>query len=107
MSEPQPLTDEQRQSMTDLMRAVYSEDTNIALMSALLDDTPVALVTAYHEDGDNMLMHPLAIVLTDDLFDRLTPPEDEDGQVPDKVVAPREAQVSQEGGSITVSTEEP
>lgn len=106
MPDTQPLTDEQKQSMTDLMRMIYDEDVPVALMAATLDDTPVALVTAIHEDGEVMNMHPLAIVITDDLFERLTPPEDEDGQAPTKVIAPRESQVTHEGGTITVGVDD-
>lgn len=104
MSDHPSLTEDQKGRMTMLMRAITEDPESIALMSVLLDGEPrAAIVRTYEDEGQEYIgIMPLAVILTDDMFDRLTPPDDEfEGGV-----APREVEVNHEGGTISVGVDD-
>jgi hypothetical protein len=68
----EPLTDEQAQVFHDLTSGRFS---NFALVSSALDGKPVAVIAAVHQvSDDEQFVEPLAILVDDDLFGRLTDP---------------------------------
>jgi hypothetical protein len=63
-------------------RIVYGEE-DLRLMRASLDNEDVAVIVAFSEDGSHeegeeghkVSAEPLAIVINEDIFNRLVPPE--------------------------------
>jgi hypothetical protein len=83
-SDMSPLTEDERQAMVTLMTTLVTEET--ALMRCTLFDREVAVVAAYREEGDLVMISPVAIVLNDDIRDQLVPfapPEDSFYEMPD------------------------
>ena len=72
---PQPITDEQRVTFEAIRNPEY---TNFAIVSSVLDGEPVACIAALidAEDGtDDTWIHPVAVIVTDAIFARLTDPQ--------------------------------
>ena len=70
------LTDDQQETFEAITSGEYD---NLALMSAHLDGQPVGVICAITEDGEMYDIHPLAVLVTDALFPRLTPPIPSEG----------------------------
>lgn len=56
-------------------------DSGVALMAVLFDGVPANVIAAVAVDGDYTLT-PLYLELSDALFDRLTPPIEENAECP-------------------------
>lgn len=64
-----PLT----QGESDIFDAIVDNGHDHCLMSVLFDNEPTAAICRIHH-GDGYEIYPVAVLITDTMFDRLTPP---------------------------------
>ena len=71
------VNDEDQQALANLAQALQVG--NPAIVTTTLDDgTEIAVVAHMSEDADGMAnMYPLAILVTDDIFNRINRPDDD------------------------------
>jgi hypothetical protein len=65
------ITEAQRETFEAIRDPEYR---NLALVSTALDGNPTAAIAAINRDGDEYLISPLAVLITDAVFDRMSDP---------------------------------
>jgi hypothetical protein len=60
---------------TRVAQPILNEFDNLGVMRCLFDDIPVAVIVTIAGEGEDVLMRPVAIIVTESIMDRLSPPE--------------------------------
>lgn len=56
--------------------SIYNQENNVGLMRAKFDGEDVAVIIRFREGDLKVDATPIAVLINEDIFDRLTPPED-------------------------------
>jgi len=56
--------------------SMFNKENNLALMRAHLDEEEIAVIVRFRETDNGAEATPLAIIVTDNIFNRIVPPSD-------------------------------